>query len=169
MQEGEYQGDISILLGRGHQVQVVVLDVDESYFPVHDDRWHLTFVFNLHHHWHEFVDNRHVDVATIVATYQHLQSYTCHLNSLHRNMYCEIIFIRQKFNFVFFESRKIHKFKIPTKYLFTKVIMHTIWNQVSTNTVHCRQTKKFRAHAIKWIHSMTNNANKCCHSYIAVW
>ena len=37
--------------------------------------------------------------------------------------YCEIYFIRWIFNFVFFMGRAIHEFKIPTKYLFTFVIL----------------------------------------------
>jgi len=50
--------------------------------------------------------------------------------------YCEHIFIRWTFIFVFFDGRAIHEYKIPTKYLFTLVMLHIIWNlriQVSMN------------------------------------
>ena len=41
-------------------------------------------------------------------------------------IYCEIIVIWWTFNYVFFEGRAIHKFKTPTKYLFTSVILRII-------------------------------------------
>jgi len=50
--------------------------------------------------------------------------------------YSETIFICWTFNFIYFIGRTIHKFKIPTKYLFTEVVFKIIWNpqiQVSTS------------------------------------
>ena len=50
--------------------------------------------------------------------------------------YCDIIFIRKTFNFMYFTGRTIHEFKIPTKYFFTLDIFNIIWNsriQVSSN------------------------------------
>jgi len=42
--------------------------------------------------------------------------------------YCEIIYIHWTFNFMYFMGRAMHKCKIPTKYLFTLVILHIVWN-----------------------------------------
>ena len=63
--------------------------------------------------------------------------------------YCEIIFIHWKFNFVFFMGRAIHKFKIPTKYLFT-ILSYIGYNLKSMNSclhehVHHHHTTKFLA------------------------
>jgi len=47
-----------------------------------------------------------------------------------------MINIRWTFNLVYFVDRAIHEFKIPTKNLYTWVILHIIWNpqiQVFTN------------------------------------
>jgi len=41
-------------------------------------------------------------------------------------IYCEIIVIWWTCNYVFFVGRAIHKFKTPTKYLFTSVILRII-------------------------------------------
>jgi len=42
------------------------------------------------------------------------------------DLYCEIIFIRLRFNFMFFMGRAIHEFQIPTEYLLTLVTLRII-------------------------------------------
>jgi len=72
--------------------------------------------------------------------------------------YCEIIYIRWTFNFVYFVGIAIHKFKTPTKYLFILVILHIQLEIHEFKCVHehvqCCQTTKYCANEIKWFHSV---------------
>jgi len=56
-----------------------------------------------------------------------------------RSIYCEIIYIHTKIfiSSFFFIGRAIHLLKIPTKYLFTLVILKIIWNPQSQGPRTC--------------------------------
>jgi len=72
------------------------------------------------------------------------------------------LFCCWRFNSVFFVGRVIHEFKILTKYLFTLVILHQIWNPQNNSSVHEHiyhlQTMKFHAHEIEWFHSLNKRS-----------
>ena len=73
VQEREDHSHTCILLGGGHKIKVVVLNVNISNISMLKNGRHIPFLFFLHQQRHELVDGRHVDVPTIVATYQHLK------------------------------------------------------------------------------------------------
>jgi len=69
-----------------------------------------------------------------------------------RKIYCELIFIRWTFNFVYFMGRKVHKFKIPTNCWFNLIVVSLTWKSKNWRVhehVHHHQAMKFGAHEIK--------------------
>ena len=62
-------------------------------------------------------------ICAWLVTQKNAKPYGWRLPSTSKIMsYCQIIFIRWTFNFVFLVGRAIHEIKIPTKLLFTLVI-----------------------------------------------
>ena len=53
-------------------IEIVVFDVDERYVFRNDDRRHCAVLFSFENERKELVDCVHVDVAAIVARYEHL-------------------------------------------------------------------------------------------------
>jgi len=82
---------------------------------------------------------------------------TLHMYVLVSVYNCGVIKICRTFNFVYFMGSAMHKFKIPTKYLFTSVILHMIWNpqiQVSTNMPYVTKPQNFMQLFLKIFHSI---------------
>jgi len=93
--------------------------------------------------------------------WKHTRQHWHHIpDTIPDNMYCEIIFIRWTFNFVFLVSWVINEFMISTKYLFTLEFSYIAYNLKPTNSsvhkhVHRRQFTKLCAHEMKWFYSIT--------------
>jgi len=85
------------------------------------------------------------------------------MHSLASFYYYEISLNRWTFNFIFFVGKDIHEFKIPTKYLFTFVILHIVWNpqiQVSTKIAMVVKTRTFVSKKLNDFTVVETNQNK---------
>jgi len=67
----EDHGDISVLLGDRDEVEIVVLDEGEGDVAVLYDGRYVALLFTVHHQRHKLVNDSHVDVAAVIARYQH--------------------------------------------------------------------------------------------------
>lgn len=76
VEEGKDQRYVCVFLRRGHQIEITVFDVHERDIAVLYDRRHVAIVFDLQHKRHELVYHGHVDIASVVAAYQHLSGQT---------------------------------------------------------------------------------------------
>lgn len=63
-------------------VQVAVLDPEEVGGAMNHHRWQVGIFFSLHYYGHEVVDHIYVNVAHVVATYEHLGKENKVRNSL---------------------------------------------------------------------------------------
>ena len=88
--------------------------------------------------------------ALLIKPVQRILKYPLLLSELSKVAlqctYCEIIFIRWTFNFMYFVSKTIHEFKIPMKCWLNLIVVCLIWKSTNSHVhehVHDHQTTKF--------------------------
>lgn len=81
MQQCEDHDDIGVLLGRGHHIQILMLDISECRLIRLNEGRDLAFILAIHDQTDEFVDHIVLDVAAIIPANQH---FALHIQDVDR-------------------------------------------------------------------------------------